>query len=187
MESEVLAKTLEVLKGLSELESAAGEFYLFCSGVRESEKEFWLELEQEEKDHAGKFQEIARMLEEKGSLVVPNSSFNPAPIQQTRNFIHRSLKRLQALQIPTDYKTLLSIAWNIEYSILEIKYNELFSIAEQGYETVMRSIIAETTAHRGKLGAQITSLRNQAARGHSRTAAKGAQNPAQKRASSRQS
>ena len=168
MESEALIKTLEVLKAISDLEMALAEFYLFCSEIRETEKDFWQTLQQDEQRHARKVQEMVLMLEDGQSLVVPNTSFNLAPVHHLKNFIAKSLKRLQTQQIPTDFKTLLSIAWNIEYSVTEIKYNDLFSIAEQGYEELMQTIISETSAHRGQLGSKITAMRNSSARGHNR-------------------
>jgi rubrerythrin len=172
MESEALAKTLEVLKAVSDLEVALAEFYLFCSEIRETEKDFWLEFVQDEQNHARKVQEMARMLGERESLLVPNTSFNVTPVHHLKTFIARSMKRLQNNQIPTDFKTLISIAWNIEYSILEIKYNDLFSIAEQEYEKIMQTILTETVAHRGKLGSKISAIRNNSYRGHSRPAPK---------------
>ena len=168
MESETLTKTLEVLKTISDLETALAEFYLFCSQVRETEKDFWLPLEQDERKHAQKVQEMALMLEDGRSLVVLNTSFNVTPVHNLKSFIAKSLKRLQTYQIPTDFKTLLSIAWNIEYSIMEIKYNDLFSIAEQGYEKLMQTILSETAAHRGQLGSKITAMRNSPSKGHNR-------------------
>ena len=172
MESEALTKTLEVLKAISDLEMALAEFYRYCSEVRETQKDFWLTLEQDEQKHARKVQEMAQMLGEGESLLVPNTSFNVAPVHHLKNFIAKSLNRLQSYQIPTDYKTLLSIAWNIEYSITEIKYNDLFSIAEQEYEKLMQTVISETEAHRAQLGSKITAMRNTPAKGHNRAAPK---------------
>jgi len=172
MESEALTKTLEILKAISDLEMALAEFYRYCSEVRETQKDFWLTLEQDEQKHAGKVQEMAQMLGEGESLLVPNTSFNVAPVHHLKNFIAKSLKRLQSYQIPTDYKTLLSIAWNIEYSITEIKYNDLFSIAEQGYEKLMQTVLSETAAHRAQLGSKITAMRNTPAKGRNRAAPK---------------
>jgi len=172
MESEALTKTLEILKAISDLEMALAEFYRYCSEVREPQKDFWLTLEQDEQKHARKVQEMAQKLGEGESLLVPNTSFNIAPVHHLKNFIAKSLKRLQSYQIPTDYKTLLSIAWNIEYSITEIKYNDLFSIAEQGYEKLMQTVLSETAAHRAQLGSKITAMRNTPAKGRNRAAPK---------------
>jgi len=176
MESEALTKTLEILKAISDLETALAEFYLFSSQLRETEKDFWLSLEQDERKHARKVQEMALMLEDRQSLVAFNNSFNVAPVHNLKNFIAKSLKRLQTYQIPSDFKTLLSIAWNIEYSIMEIKYNDLFSIAEQGYEELMQTILSETTAHRGQLGSKITAMRNSPSKGRNRAAVPKMQN-----------
>lgn len=173
MESEELEKTLEALKAISDLELALAEFYHFCSEIREGEKIFWLSLEQDEQEHAQKIQEMAQMLVGGQSLIKSNPSFNVATPHNLKTFVVKSIKRLQNNQIPTDLKTLLSIAWNIEYSILEMKYNDLFSIAEQEYETLLQTIISETTAHRGKLGRKITKMRNSPPKSHPRVMPKG--------------
>jgi hypothetical protein len=168
MEPSSLANALEVLKAIADLELSLAEFYRFCSGVREGEKDFWLTLEQDEVKHARKIAEMARRIGEGESLLVPNASFNAEPVHNLRNFIAKSMKRLQNSQIPSDFKTLVSIAWNIEYSILEIKYNDLFSIAEQGYEESMQIILSETASHRGKLGSRITAFRSSHAKANNR-------------------
>ncbi len=182
MQSEARANTLEVLNAISDLEVALAEFYLFCSEVRETEKDFWLELACDEQNHARSVQEMAQMLGERESLLVPNTAFNITPVHHLKTFIARSTKRLQSNQIPTDFKTLISIAWNIEYSILEIKYNDLFRIAEQEYEKIMQTILAETAAHRGKLGSRISAIRNHSYKGRSRPAPKAEDAPPKKAA-----
>ena len=154
------------MKAISDLEMALAEFYRFCSEIRETQKDFWLALEQDEQKHARKVQEMAQMLGKGNPFWCLITSFNVAPVHNLKNFIAKSLKRLQSYQIPTDYKTLLSIAWNIEYSIMEIKYNDLFSIAEQEYEKLMQTIISETAAHRGQLGTKITAMRNSPPKSH---------------------
>ncbi len=180
MESEILAKTLENMKVMTEVELALAEYYGFCSSIRETEKDFWLDLEKEERKHAKIIDEMGQMIVEKNSLVVPNTSFNIAPVHNLKTFIARSMRRLQSHQLASDFKTLLSVAWNIEFSILEIKYNDLFSIAEQEYEQRMQIILTETASHRGKLGSQITALRNSSSRGYTRNSAKSLQEPAKR-------
>ena len=118
-------------------------------------------------------QEMAQMLGEGESLLVPNTSFDVASPPSPQKFHSHKLKApLQSYQIPTDYKTLLSIAWNIEYCITEIKYDNLFSIAQQEYEKLMQTVMSETAAHRAQLGSKITAMRNAPAKGHNRAAAK---------------
>jgi rubrerythrin len=168
MNSEGLTETLEILKAISDLELALAGFYQFCSGFREGEKDFWLELEQDEQKHARTVQKMAQMLADGQSLVVSNTSFNVSPVHSLRNFIAKSMKRLETYQIPSDFKNLLSIAWNMEYSISEMKYGDIFSIAEQEYETLMQTIVSETAAHRTKLGSKISALRNYSAKARNR-------------------
>jgi hypothetical protein len=168
MDSDDLAKTLEVLKAISDLELAIAELYHDCSKIREAEKDFWAFLEQDEQKHARKIQEIAQMISGQQFLCVPNRSFNLAAVSNLKNFVKRNHKKLQKLEIPRDFKNLLSIAWNIEYSLAEIKYNDLFSIAEQDCETILQTVLSETAAHRSKIGSKITVMRNLPSRSHSR-------------------
>lgn len=168
MESPDLEKTLKTLKEISDLERGLAEFYSFCSGIREEEKDFWLNLKQDEEKHARLVQEMAQRFGQGHSLLVANTSFNVAPVYNLKNSIAKSIKRLQSYEVPADLKTLLSIAWNFEYSISEIKYGDLFSIAEQEYEKWMQTILSETASHRAKLGSRITVLRNNPAKAHNR-------------------
>ena len=173
MEPEDLEKTLDVLKTISDLELSIAELYLACSELREGERDFWLSLEQDEQKHAQKIQGLAQIVSEKQSYFVPNHSFNLAALNTLKNFVGKNIKRLRNHQIPLDFKNLLSIAWNIEYSISEIKYNEIFLISEQEYETLLAAIITETAAHRSKIGLKIAAMRNCTSKSASRIPSKG--------------
>ena len=173
MEPEDLEKTLDVLKTISDLELSIAELYLACSELREGEKDFWLSLEQDEQKHAQKIQGLVQIVSEKPSCFVPNHSFNLAALNTLKNFVGKNIKRLRNHQIPLDFKNLLSIAWNIEYSISEVKYNEIFLISEQEYETLLAAIITETAAHRSKIGLKIAAMRNWTSKSASRIPSKG--------------
>jgi rubrerythrin len=160
MESLDFAKTLEILKDISDLELAIAELYRYCSELRETEKDFWLALEQDEQKHARLVRQMAQMMEDQKFFCVGSTSFNGSSVKNLKNFVERHHRKLQKLEIPADFKRLLSIAWNIEYSIAEMNYKNLFSIAEGEYESLLQTILSETAAHRSTLGSRITAMRN---------------------------
>jgi rubrerythrin len=167
------AKTLEILKAISDLESAIANLYRYCSELRETEKDFWLALEQDEQKHAQLVQRMAQMMEDRKFFCVPSGSFNSSAVKNLKNFVERHHRKLQKLEIPADFKTLLSIAWNIEYSIVEMNYKNLFSIVEGEYESLLQTILSETAAHRSLLGSRITAMRNHIPKPHNRVTPKG--------------
>jgi rubrerythrin len=160
MESADLTKTLEVLKAISDLELAIANLYRYFSEFREPEKDFWLALEKDEQKHVRMTQEITQMVADHKFFCLPSGSFNGSAVTNLKNFVERHQRKLQKLEIPTDFKSLLSIAWNIEYSLSEMNYTHLFSVAEGELESLLRAITEETTAHRSTLGSRITALRN---------------------------
>jgi rubrerythrin len=160
MESADLSKTLEVLKAISDLELAIANLYRYFSEIREPEKDFWLALEKDEQKHVRMAQELAQMVADHKFFCLPNGSFDGSAVNHLKNFVERHHRKLQKLEIPTDFKSLLSIAWNIEYSLSEMNYTHLFSVAEGELESLLKAIIEETAAHRSTLGSRITALRN---------------------------
>jgi rubrerythrin len=168
MESENLSKTLETLKAISSLELAIAGLYRFFSELRATEKDFWIALEEDEQKHAHLVQKMVQMLLDRKFFCVPNGSFNESAVTNLKNFVERHHRKLQKLEIPTDFKSLLSIAWNVEYSLSEMNYINLFSIAEGELESLLLTITSDTAVHRGKIGAKITVMRNSLPRSHHR-------------------
>lgn len=173
MESSDLGKTLEILKAISDLETAVANLYRYCAEFREGEKAFWLALEEDEHRHARSIRDMARMVEDRKFFCIPNGSFNGSSVARLKNFVERHHRKLEKSEIPADFKNLLSIAWNIEYSLLEVGYKNLFSVAEGEYDSLMQTLLSETAAHRSTLGSKITLLRNSVSRPHHRVTPKG--------------
>ena len=173
MESEDLTKTLETLKAISDLELAIAQLYRQFSEFRAAEKEFWIALEEDEQKHARLAQEMTQMLLDRKFFCAPNGSFNASAVVSLKNFVERHHRKLQKLEIPTDFKSLLSIAWNVEYSLSEMNYLNLFSIAEGEFEALLLNITSDTAVHRSRIGSKITVLRNSLPRSHHRISPKG--------------
>jgi len=173
MESEDLTKTLETLKAISDLELAIAELYRCFSGFRASEKEFWTALGEDEGRHARMIQKMVQMLLDRKFFCAPNVSFNESAVTNLKNFVERHQRKLQKLEIPTDFMSLLSIAWNVEYSLSEMNYTNLFSITEGELESLLLTITSETAVHRSKIGSKITVMRNSLPRSQHRGTPKG--------------
>ena len=173
MESEDLTKTLETLKAISDLELAIAELYRYFSEFRASEKDFWIALEEDEQKHARLVQKMGQMLQDRKFFCAANGAFNESAVTNLKNFVERHHRKLQKLEIPTDFKSLLSVAWNVEYSLSEMNYNNLFSIAEGDLESLLLTITSETAVHRSKIGSKITVMRNSLPRSRHRVTPKG--------------
>lgn len=173
MEAEDLTKTLEILKAISDLELAIAELYRAFSEIRPSEQDFWIALGEDEEKHARLVQKMAQMLLGQKFFCVPNGSYNVSAIPNLKNFVERQHRKIQKLEIASDFKSLLSIAWNVEYSLSEMNYNNLFSIAEGDLESLLLAITSETAVHRSKIGSKITVMRNSVPRSNHRVTPKG--------------
>jgi len=160
MESADLSKTLEVLKAISDLEQAIANLYRYFSEIREGEKDFWLALEKDEQKHSRMAQEINHLVADRKFFCLPDHTFNGTAVHHLKNFVERHHRKLLKLEIPTDFKSLLSIAWNVEYSLGEMNYTHLFSVVEGELESKLRTLVEETARHRSTLGSRITALRN---------------------------
>jgi len=173
MEATDLEWTMEALKAMSDLELAVADFYQNCSEIREKEEDFWISLKQDEERHAQSLQNLSQIVSERQSFFAANRSFNVTAVHTLKNSVNKSIKRLQNHQISLDFINLLSIAWNIEYTISEIKYNQIFLISEQEFENQLQRILSETALHRSRLGSKIAAMRNWSPKSHSRAALKG--------------
>ncbi len=173
MESEDLTKTLETLRAISDLELAIAELYRYFSEFRASEKEFWAALGEDEEEHARLVQKMVQMLLDRKFFCVLNTSFNESAITNLKNFVERHQRKLQKLEIPSDLKSLLSIAWNVEYSLSQMNYTNLFSITEGELESLLLTITSETAVHRSKIGSKIAAMRNSLPRSNHRGTSKG--------------
>lgn len=152
-----LTSTLESLKIISQLELAMAEFYRACAEAWEAEKAFWLSLEQQELHHIHNLAKMANILTQRQARFERNRSFNVAAVQTFISYVKTTTQGVQSGQLAKpDSSRVLTIARDMEQSILESKYAEIVKTSDVEYQTIVRKILSDTAAHKKGIEAQIT-------------------------------
>ncbi len=146
------AATVETLKLIGELELALAEFYAAAAACRAADPAFWLGLEQEERRHAAHIEQMIAMIEANPTLYQTNRGFNPAAIQTFSAYVRDATSRLKKGEVPpNDEKYLLSLARDMEQSVIEAKFSEIVKTSDLEFQALMRHIVSETQAHKNKI------------------------------------
>lgn len=147
-----LALTADTLNLLSRLERAMAAFYRVCAEAPGDSREFWLGLEQEEVRHTEHLQRMAEIVAERPDRFETNRAFSAAAIQTFMAYLESLTERVRANEIPrTDQHHLLSLARDLEQSLLESKGHEVVKTQDAEYLALIRVVIADTVAHKGRI------------------------------------
>lgn len=147
-----LARTMDTLNAIAGLERAMATFYQACAETPEDGRDFWLGLEQEELRHAQHLQRMMEIIAERPEHFEPNRIFNATAIQTFMTYLGSLIERVQTNQIPrTDQHRLLSLARDLEQSLLESKCHELVKTRDAEYLALTRAVIADTVAHKDRI------------------------------------
>jgi len=115
-------------------------------------RDFWLGLEREERHHAESMHRLADIVAERPARFEPNRVLNVAAIQTRMAYVESLVQRLRAGEIPrADQYRLLTIACDLEQSVLEGKWNEIVKIADDEFHALIRTIVSDTIAHKAKI------------------------------------
>jgi len=96
--------------------AAIAELYRYFSEFRAAEKEFWIALRKMSRSMPA-WPGNTQMLLDRNSFAAPNGSFNASAVVSLKNFVERHHRKLQKLEIPTDFKSLSPSpgTWNIPF------------------------------------------------------------------------
>ena len=102
--------------------------YGLCGEPAGNGPEFWAALAQEERGHAETIRRLAAILAE----------------------------RLRTGEISrSDQHRLLSLARDVEQSVLEAKWNEIVKTADAEFRVLIQAVVSETIAHKAKIAARL--------------------------------
>ncbi len=153
MQTQDLPVILNTLHLMTELEEAMAAFYRTCAQVRGEASEPWLDLAQEERCHAEYVTRMASLIAECPDRFERRRNLNPAAIRTFLDYVESTTERLRRRELPaTDLTRLLSMAYDMEQSILESKFGEIVRSTDTKFQALMREIMADTAAHRERLG-----------------------------------
>lgn len=166
MQRHDLTGTLEALKELERLELALEAFYGLCGEPEASQSEFWAALAREERGHAAAIRRMAIVLAERPDRFEPNRTFHVTAIQTFRAYVESLAERLRTGGISRrDQHRLLSLARDLEQSVLEGKWNEIVRTTDEEFQALLRDVIAETRSHKARIAARLAATPQRAPAG----------------------
>ena len=137
---------LELLNFLAEAESSIAELYEACSQVWKIDAPFWLEIVQEERKHTAAIKQIQNIISSSPEQFTSNEPFKPIALQTFIHMIKEILKKVNNGQLTRD--NILSIARDIEQSVIETKYNRFVKTDNSEYNQLVEQIVTETHMHK---------------------------------------
>ncbi|MDX1359430.1 MAG: hypothetical protein R3232_11415 [Clostridia bacterium] len=134
----------EIVKMINEYEFLVSRMYTTCSEKFPDLSEFWMGLAREEVRHADTIKEI--MAEVDGMSVKLNQKrFNARPIEISMDHVNGIIGRLEFGDI--DLLGILSLALDIEQSVIESKYYEIFTGRSRSFNDRMKEVRDESRNH----------------------------------------
>jgi len=151
-----LAETMETLKALERFELALASFYGFCGEPAGNGPEFWAALAREECRHAEAIRGMATILAERPDRFEPNRAFHVTAFQTFIAYVESLAERLRTGETSrSDQHHLLSLARDVEQSVLEGKWNEIVKTADAEFQALLRDVVSDTMTHKAKIAAQL--------------------------------
>lgn len=148
---------LEALRLIAELELALADFYQACAAEEGETQSLWQSLEQEERHHAENIHRMEDIIAARPAEFAPRRPFNTAAVQTFISYVRATAERVRSGELSrADSTHLLTLARDMEQSVLESKYSEILQTTDVEYQGLMRQIVAETVAHKGKIVARLS-------------------------------
>ena len=137
---------IENLRLLSKGEGDIAEFYQLCGDVLTDDRAFWHELAKSERTHAETMLRMADLVEMEPGKYRPGNSCNIALIRLLRSHINDLVARLREGKIQKE--ELLSMAADIESSVVELSYIDIVKTDVPEYCAMARRLEEDTDGHR---------------------------------------
>jgi rubrerythrin len=129
---------------LIEHEKAIGRLYAAYARRFPRDREFWLELSQEERQHARWVESLRlRVEEDPSSLVV--ARFPTGAIELSLAYVNRLIENADASHLART--NALSIALDLERSLLEHRYFEVFKSDDPQIQRILQRLRQDTQSH----------------------------------------
>lgn len=144
---------------LTKLELAVAHCYAACAKAYPEDRTLWEDLEDEEQLHAAHLERMGQILRERPAAFERNRSFNVAAVQTFIAYADSATRRVRSLPKPkAEYPQTLSVALDMEKSILESKYAEVVKGTDSEFRSLVTALVTDTAAHRARLTAHAAKL-----------------------------
>lgn len=147
---------IENLRLLSKGEEEIAEFYELCGDVLTDEREFWHGLATSERVHAETALSMAALIEKDPGKYSPGRYISVELVRLFRLHVQGLAKRMREGKIRKD--ELLSVAADIENSVLEMNYGGLVETSVPEYHAMVCLLKEETEGHRLELETRMMAV-----------------------------
>jgi len=138
----------EVIELLAQHEETIGEFYRINAKKFSEKKQFWTVLHLEELEHASWIRRIRAQVDE-GLLAFNKGRFKIKQLCDSLDFIKGQLKRAKTADL--SLKQALSTALNMEESVIESKFFEVYATDSQELKQLLGALEDSYKEHRNRL------------------------------------
>lgn len=140
--------SFEIAEKLIDSELLISKLYSFCAEKFPELSEFWNGLAQEEIVHADTIKELMSQVDGR-SLKLNKNRFNIRPLEISMEHVKNVIGRLEIGEL--DLIGILSLAGDLEQSVLESKYYEIFEGNSREFNDKLKSVRNESRGHAMKI------------------------------------
>jgi len=148
----------QIVDLLAENELAIKQLYEFYAKTFPEEASFWLSIASQEKEHAEALLSLKEKLDDI-NVYFDEKRFTPEAIQSTKDYIDERIKYVIDNKI--DILTALSIARDLENSLIERNYFKVFESDTPEIKNVLKKLETETLKHRKMVEDKYEEIENQ--------------------------
>jgi hypothetical protein len=141
-----IQEVIENLRFLSKGERYIAEFYRLCGDVFADEKAFWYDVAKCEQEHAEMALIMADLIEKEPEKYGPGKSFSVSVIRLFGFHVENLIERMRKGKILK--QELLSVAADLESSVLELCYGDIVRTNVKEYCALARKLDEDTKEHR---------------------------------------
>ncbi len=140
--------SFEIANMLIEYELSIAKLYNECAEKFTELREFWKDLAKEEVGHSDTIKDVLAQVDGR-SAVLNQRRFNARPLENSLEYVNEITDRVKDNNI--DLLGILSLALDLEQSIIESKFYELFAGRSRDFNTWMKQVRDESRKHAVKI------------------------------------
>jgi hypothetical protein len=148
----------QILERLKENELAVSRLYSQFSQSFAEDADFWSELSQQERQHAGWIERLREMAHRQ-EIRTGNTVVSPQAVDHAITYADAVCEKCRRGELTR--LSAYAIAYEIENSLVEKRFFSLFASAPSPYEEILNQLFRETEGHRQKIGEALKRTRSQ--------------------------
>lgn len=148
----------EIIDLLAENELGLKQLYEFYAKTFPKEAVFWLDIANDEKEHAMALLSLKERVDDI-YVYFDEKRFTPEAIQSTKDYIDERIKYV--IENKIDLLTALSVARDLENSLIERNYFKVFETDVPEIKNVLKKLEKETLEHRATAENKFEEIKGQ--------------------------